>query len=407
MSRRELRRHAGRLAIVGFAGHDVPGDLRRLAAEFDLGGVIYFARNVAEPRQVAELSRQVAASAARLAALDQRRSGRRPGCAAEVAVHRVAAGDDARPQRRRTTRRALRRRAGRRAAGRRHQPRLRARPRRAHQSDKSGHRRPRARRAAPRTWRGSARRCCAGSQGAGVAGCGKHFPGHGDTSTRLPRRAADRRARTAVGSRPSSSCRSSRAIAAERGDDDDRARAGAGARRRPARRRCRRRSCTDLLKGKLGFEGVVFSDDLGMKAVSATCPLPDATVDALVGGLRRRAAVQLDGRRTGRRASKRIIHAARVRRSSPRRASTTRSRASGASKSSSSAAVRAASVPLDVVGLRASTRRSPRRWPRGGDAAHPGRTHQVPARPSPAAASPSSLPPAHSTGRNSSKASPS
>jgi beta-N-acetylhexosaminidase len=60
MSRRELRRHAGRLAIVGFAGHDVPADLRRLAADFDLGGVIYFARNVAEPRQVADLSRQVA-----------------------------------------------------------------------------------------------------------------------------------------------------------------------------------------------------------------------------------------------------------------------------------------------------------------------------------------------------------
>src|SRR5580765_1904646 len=60
MSLRDLRRHVGRLAIVGFSGHSVPDDLRRLVAEFDLGGVIYFARNVVEPRQVAELSREVA-----------------------------------------------------------------------------------------------------------------------------------------------------------------------------------------------------------------------------------------------------------------------------------------------------------------------------------------------------------
>ena len=46
MSLRELRRHIGRLAIVGFTGHSVPPELRQLAAEFDLGGVIYFARNI-------------------------------------------------------------------------------------------------------------------------------------------------------------------------------------------------------------------------------------------------------------------------------------------------------------------------------------------------------------------------
>jgi hypothetical protein len=60
MSLRELRRHVGRLAVVGFSGESVPGDLRRLASEFDLAGVVYFARNVVEPRQLAELSREVA-----------------------------------------------------------------------------------------------------------------------------------------------------------------------------------------------------------------------------------------------------------------------------------------------------------------------------------------------------------
>src|SRR5688572_18842300 len=55
---REFRKHAGQLAIAGFAGHTIPQDLKRLAREFDLGGVIYFARNVESPEQVAELSRE-------------------------------------------------------------------------------------------------------------------------------------------------------------------------------------------------------------------------------------------------------------------------------------------------------------------------------------------------------------
>jgi beta-N-acetylhexosaminidase len=59
MSLREFRQHVGRLAVVGFHGQSVPDDLRRLVAEFDLGGVIYFARNVADPGQVRDLSREV------------------------------------------------------------------------------------------------------------------------------------------------------------------------------------------------------------------------------------------------------------------------------------------------------------------------------------------------------------
>jgi beta-N-acetylhexosaminidase len=53
-----FRRHAGQLAIAGFAGHAIPADLKSLAREFDLGGIILFARNVAEPAQVADLSRE-------------------------------------------------------------------------------------------------------------------------------------------------------------------------------------------------------------------------------------------------------------------------------------------------------------------------------------------------------------
>jgi beta-N-acetylhexosaminidase len=58
MSLRDVRRSVGQLAIVGFNGHTVPDDVRMLAREFDLGGVILFARNVADPEQVADLSRE-------------------------------------------------------------------------------------------------------------------------------------------------------------------------------------------------------------------------------------------------------------------------------------------------------------------------------------------------------------
>ena len=50
-----LRRQIGRLLIAGFGGQQVPVELGAIAREFGLGGVILFARNVGEPEQVAEL----------------------------------------------------------------------------------------------------------------------------------------------------------------------------------------------------------------------------------------------------------------------------------------------------------------------------------------------------------------
>ncbi|MGH9311249.1 MAG: beta-N-acetylhexosaminidase, partial [Vicinamibacterales bacterium] len=58
MSVRDVRRQAGQLAIAGFAGDSIPADLRLLAREFDLGGIILFARNVESPEQVAEVARE-------------------------------------------------------------------------------------------------------------------------------------------------------------------------------------------------------------------------------------------------------------------------------------------------------------------------------------------------------------
>ena len=57
MSVKDIRRSVGQLSIAGFAGHSIPSDLRAMAKEFDLGGVILFARNIEGPEQVAEIAR--------------------------------------------------------------------------------------------------------------------------------------------------------------------------------------------------------------------------------------------------------------------------------------------------------------------------------------------------------------
>src|SRR6266852_2320562 len=56
MSPSALRRQIGQLLIAGFDGHEIPPELRSLAKEFGLGGVILFARNIVEPEQVAEIA---------------------------------------------------------------------------------------------------------------------------------------------------------------------------------------------------------------------------------------------------------------------------------------------------------------------------------------------------------------
>jgi beta-N-acetylhexosaminidase len=55
-----LRRRVGQLLIGSFPGRTMSVELRALAREFDLGGVILFARNVEAPEQVFELAGECA-----------------------------------------------------------------------------------------------------------------------------------------------------------------------------------------------------------------------------------------------------------------------------------------------------------------------------------------------------------
>lgn len=56
---RESVRRAGERVFVGFPGHEATGDLKVLIRDYAVGGVILFARNVDSPEQVAEVVREM------------------------------------------------------------------------------------------------------------------------------------------------------------------------------------------------------------------------------------------------------------------------------------------------------------------------------------------------------------
>jgi len=271
----------GRLAIVGFTGHTVPAGLRELVAEFDLGGVVYFARNIVDPAQVAELSREVAALARDWPlwiAVDQE-GGRvarlkAPFTEWPPALTLGRSGDEALAAR---FARALASELAAVGINLNHAPVLDVLTRASNPAIGD---RALAEGADDVARLGAV--IIRELQAAGIAACGKHFPGHGDADVdshhELPILDHDRRRFDAVEFVPFRRAMAEGvaaimtahllipAIDAER-----------PASMSPA-------IVQGLLKDSLGFQGVVFSDDLGMKGVSATRPLPVASVDAIVAG---------------------------------------------------------------------------------------------------------------------------
>jgi beta-N-acetylhexosaminidase len=55
----DLQTLVGQLFIVGFDGFSVPGEFKKFIHDYNLGGVIYFKRNVQSPAQLAELTNEV------------------------------------------------------------------------------------------------------------------------------------------------------------------------------------------------------------------------------------------------------------------------------------------------------------------------------------------------------------
>lgn len=281
MSLRDVRREVGQLVIAGFAGHAIPPDLRHLAKEFDLGGIILFARNVAEPEQVAEIAREARTLERDLplwVSTDQE-GGRVARLKAPFTVWPPMrtlgrSGDERLAER---FARALA--AELRAVGitldftpvldiltERENPAIgdRALAERADDVARLGS-------AIIRTL-----------QGEGIAACGKHFPGHGDTRVdshddlplvEHPPDRIDRVElvpfRAAIAANVAGIMTGHLLIPALDSDKP--------ATLSPA-------IVTGLLKETLGHPGVVFTDDIGMGAISRRYGIVDATVAAVAAG---------------------------------------------------------------------------------------------------------------------------
>jgi beta-N-acetylhexosaminidase len=277
------RRDIGQYLIGSMPGKTIPVELRSLAREFDLGGVILFSRNIEAPEQVAELSGESELLGRTLPAwgsVDQE-GGRvarlkepftkwppmatlgRAGQQAEQLADRFA--------------RALAQELLAVGITLDYAPVLdihtnpknpvigdRALAERAEDVAKLG------------------RVIIRALQGAGLAACGKHFPGHGDTST-------DSHFELPLVEHPPDRLRAIefepfRAAVAEQvafimtahvlvpSLDEQRP-----ATLSPA-------IVQKLLREELKYEGVILSDDLEMKAVSTKYAVPDAAVDAIRAG---------------------------------------------------------------------------------------------------------------------------
>ena len=120
-----------------------------------------------------------------------------------------------------------------------------------------------------------------GLESAGIASCAKHFPGHGDTDLdshfALPRIAHDRARLDAVELAPFRACKGvipsimTAHVLFDALDKDV-----------PAT--LSKRVITGLLREELGYDGVIVSDDLEMKAVAAHWGIADSAVRAIEAG---------------------------------------------------------------------------------------------------------------------------
>jgi beta-N-acetylhexosaminidase len=277
------RRDIGQLLIGSMPGASVPVELRSLAREFDLGGVILFGRNVEAPEQVAELAAESEALGRVMPAwvsVDQE-GGRvarlkepftkwppmatlgRAGAQSEALAERFA--------------RALATELMAVGITLDYAPVLdiHTNPKNPVIGDRAL-----AERAEDVARLG--RVIIRALQGAGLAACGKHFPGHGDTSTdshfELPLVEHPLERLRAIEFEPF------RAAVAERvafimtahvlvpSLDEE----------KPAT--LSPKIVHALLREELKYDGVILSDDLEMKAVSTQYAVPESAVEAIRAG---------------------------------------------------------------------------------------------------------------------------
>ncbi len=281
MALRESERLAGQLLVVGFDGTTPPQAIVTAAADGAIGGVVLFKRNITEDlEQVAQLNAAIARAAPishpLLIAVDQE-GGR---------VARLRAGVMRLPPMlslQKMTEDGLRDLAE------------------AHSKEllalgftmnfapvldvhSNEHNPIIGDRAFATDPRGVALRALAfagGMRRAGLLACGKHFPGHGDTSQdshlELPTVAHNRARLGHVEFHPF-------AAAAKAGIDALMTAHVVYPALDTVPATVSRKIATDLLRGEFGFRGVLFSDDLEMKALSVQMTYAESSVRAIDAG---------------------------------------------------------------------------------------------------------------------------
>jgi beta-N-acetylhexosaminidase len=282
MSPRQLRHQIGQLLMAGFSGPALPAEIEAIAREFSLGGIVFFARNVEEPEQVADVARRASELAsdglAPWISVDQEggrvarfkkgftlwppmatlgRSGdvtlaKRFGAAMAAELRAVGITLDFAPVLDVFT-----------------NPKNTVIGDRALATD-----------AEIVGKMGVA--IIEAFDGAGVASCGKHFPGHGDTLADshhdLPLVEHDIGRLRAVEFEPFRAAIRAKVPAIMTAHvlvpSVDEEQPGT----------LSRRVVQGLLRDELGYDGLVFTDDMEMKAVAARMPVPQAAVKALAAG---------------------------------------------------------------------------------------------------------------------------
>jgi beta-N-acetylhexosaminidase len=278
-----LARLAGQLLSVGFEGTGAPPELLRRVAASEIGGVMLFRPNIVDPAQLAALVGALRAAAPPdaplLASIDQEGgSVQRLRAPATVWPPMLAVGAASDPSRTAAVGRALGEELAAVGVGWNFAPVLDVHTNPANPviGDRAFGTTPAAAAAqALAFWRGL--------RGAGLVGCGKHFPGHGDTRTdshhELPvvEHDLDRLRRVELqpfmaAARAGMEAFMTAHVVYPALDPD-----------LPAT--LSRRIATELLRGELGFTGVLVSDDLGMRAVADRYPIEDLAVAAIEAGV--------------------------------------------------------------------------------------------------------------------------
>ena len=279
----QLRRACGQLLSVGFDGLNAPKELVDRIVRSEVGGVMLFRPNIEAPAQVAELVtalRQSSPSALPLVVSVDQEGGRVQRLRSPLTVWpdmaSVAAAGDV--QRTRAVGAALGGELAALGIGWNFAPVL------------DVHTNPQNPVIGNRAFGGRAELVTdhglafwRGLHDAGLLGCGKHFPGHGDTHAdshlELPRVTHEDGRLRAVELAPFAAA----------------ARAGIEAlmtahvlypswdAKMPAT--LSRRIAYDILRGDLGFAGMLVSDDLGMRAVADHYPVEELVVESLLAGV--------------------------------------------------------------------------------------------------------------------------